>query len=366
LNPQTDSTGTAQLVAGNIRLPVQLFDEESGSTLSGFSLGLVVDPHRQGQAILAAIDTLGRYPTHFFLLRGSSGPSTGSEQGGIIATALAALAKNGSQAGQNIPPVKLVIDRPCSSDGSFTHIVTPIETPHLPALKAAAPPPAPGKQGQDLSDPGFDILLKAKQLAAELTDPIRIKNETISCDEVIPKLLSEVSAVAAARKLEETIMEMPAVLPAKEMFPQFGNFLEYHTAAEIVGSAISGFTALNACGSYWWGGDSQSTKLVWKYSVLNNEFLSFYAPAVPVGAVPWDPSQFTYALVSPVDEGGNPISGGSVEMFSKNHLGLGFRAVIDDNGLAALPVLLNDSGEACVRSPGVITQAVFDPCGRKG
>ncbi len=97
--------------------------------------------------------------------------------------------------------------------------------------------------------------------------------------------------------------------------------------------------------------------------VMQTTLLPKVAPYLDTSFLTWNseyqeketaPALMT-ALVEMTDANGNPISGGSIELFSSGNLGSGYRAYLG-NGTADLPVLLDDY-TACARAPGYLPES---------
>jgi hypothetical protein len=344
VQPQTDSSGNAQLVAGRISLLVQLYDEETGSSLSGVALGLALDPSREGQAVLSAIDTAGRYPPQFFLLHGPSAPTELSIRKAAEAGVIVAGASNAKQSGDSssiqLHPFGIPIDQPCCGTGStFQHIMVPIPTPALPNL-------APGD-----SQPALDTVLAALKSALATAKDYAISKQVVDCDAVI----TDDAAGLAAGKVEDLILGAGPKHFLSVVAPEVTGIYEAYMAADTANSYYQSFRDIGLC----YGPSSSGV-------VLQTTLLPQIEPYFPSSFLTWNtqvqpdntPLPLVVANVAVTDQHGNPISGGSIEMFSSYHLGLGFRAVTDDNGLADLPVVADDAGTVCIRSPGLVTESL--------
>jgi hypothetical protein len=165
-------------------------------------------------------------------------------------------------------------------------------------------------------------------------------------------LADDAAGLAAGKAVDVIFGEAPEHF-LSEFAPGTAGIYTAFMAADTANSYYQAYRDVGLChGLSGEGVVLQTTLLPQVKPYLETSFMTWNSPVASDNT----PLPLVLANVQTVDQNGNPISGGSIEMFSANHLGSGFRGVIE-NGSADLPVLANDDYTLCARAPGYVTQS---------
>jgi hypothetical protein len=316
----TDDLGNATLKSGKVTLPIQFQDEDTGSPIVGLSLALALDKKNHSRAVLAVADPLGRYPLQVLVLQG---PNT-------VAASSAAVCRAVSQH-KDTDPFTVSSQPDCSPDNLYSHVILPIETSALPSLKVNAPP-----------TPLSDTISAATEsaLSSAMLEKLKatVSKTTISCQDALAEDKAILSELPADKIIDKFIVDPAATAACALAVPEFAAACP--EIVESVGKAGDMLTAVDMARDVFQCGLNPSDDLILQRVTLlpgSADVLLYQELVSPEKTTP----TFVQVPVSATDQYGQPLSTGSLEMFSQSNQGVGLRAVID-NGEAEVPVPLGD------------------------
>ncbi|MGB7582284.1 MAG: hypothetical protein WBL85_07565 [Sedimentisphaerales bacterium] len=316
----TDDLGNAMLKSGKVTLPIQIQDEDTGSPITGLSLSLALDKKNPSRAVLAVADPLGRYPLQILVLQG---PNT-------VAASSAAVCRAVSQH-QDTDPLTVSSQPDCSPDNLYSHVILPIETSALPSLKVNAPP-----------SPLSDTISSATEsaLSSAMLEKLKatVSKTTISCKDALAEDKATLAGLPVDKIIDKFIIDPAATAACAIAFPEFAAACP--EIVESAGKAGDMLKAVNIMTDVFQCGLNPSDELVLQRITLlpgSADVLLYQELVSPEKTTP----TFVQVPVSATDQYGQPLSTGSLEMFSQSNQGVGLRAVIE-NGEAEVPVPLGD------------------------
>jgi hypothetical protein len=348
----TDDLGNAKLKSGKVTLPIQIQDEDTGSPITGLSLALALDKKNHSRAVLAVADPLGRYPLQIIVLQG---PNT-------VATSSSAICKAASQH-QDTDPLTVSSRPDCSSDNLYSHVILPVETSALPSLKVNAPP-----------SPLSDTISSATEsaLSSAMLEKLKatVSKTTISCQDALAEDKATLAELPVDKIIDKFIVDPAATAACAIAVPEFAAACP--EIVESVGNAGDMLKAVNIMTDVFQCGLNPSDELVLQRVTLlpgTADVLLYQELVSPEKTTP----TFVQVPVSAKDQYGQPLSTGSLEMFSQSNQGVGLRAIIN-NGEAEVPVPLGDydwtmrsknfkpqCGQVSVKDSNATIKAVMQP-----
>jgi hypothetical protein len=336
----TDTNGLASICSGGFTLPIQVVDEDTGIPISSsLATAVAVDPTRPGRAIVLIADPSEQYPFQFVILespRQSTGP---------------ALSKSSRFVSESSTTVSIPARR--GTGTVITAVRSALDVAQTAILGDLPPPQGNPEDFADL------FVLGAGNLTAPpglfLPQQLRgLVEYSVSEPLDIDQYLSDTTEELAMAAISHGTLDLVTAA-----------FI--HTPpAEIPGVAIqqlelSSYLVKNAaCLYYEREGATQVVKQTIKIGLVSVQF-----PVLPYEQLE-DPSKLfperPTAHFAVTDPEGAPSSEGSLELISKDALGLGIVAVLDTQGKADIPVPVGDyQMRVAKRGYAPVTQDVSVP-----
>ena len=319
----TDDQGYTTVKLGQAAAQLHFTDETTATPVNGLSVAAVVDKKNKARAVVAAVDSHGRYPIQVLILQGPSQTESASTAGATAAT-------------DPPTPVEVPVRSACDSDSLDWNVIPPMETPALPPLP---PPPAP-PIADDPSVPLIEAIRAAISSAMVQAERAVISTETVTCADALKRDLDAIEALPG-----EFVLLFPAEFALVHAYPVT------HGVVLVGGTVKRALPFLNGARDVLYCGLTPNDELMIKQvtflPVLPEEFQIFWhqpasepppAPLFPVAATASDPF-------------GKPMTSGSLELLSEGNLGGGFLQALDSLGTADTSVPVGGY-KWRVRAPG--------------
>lgn len=330
----TDANGLATLCSGGFVFPVRVMDEDTGGTVATpLTVAAAVDPTRPGRALIFIADAAQQYPIQFAVLESSEQAQTSGLAGrGLVSAAEARLSVPARRGAQN----------------ALTAVRGPVRTAILGGLPATK---------SDLK--GFaDLFSSVTQAVAQapVLRPPGFQGCSVSTSspldihEYTYDLSNEWLNHYAAGKSLELFVEAFEILPSS---------VARLAAFEVV--EVSNFLIGNATSFvYETMGASEVVKITAECGLIAFQFPipHYEQPVDPSSLFPPQPNAH-FTVQTP--QGIAPPNT-SIELISKNVLGMGIVAVLGTGGTGDIPVPLGNY-DMRVGAPGFIpvTQDISVP-----
>lgn len=328
----TDASGDAYLRVGKSTVPVQILDKNTGLPISGLAVAIEPANKQDSRAVLVIADSENRYPLQMAVLQGASAAHAS------VAPDMSSAAL-GSAPGASAPTA---VDVSSGAGTALSAAVGAVETGFLPSFNAAA--------STGTVAGAFEAALKAlstSKLPLPLpfagggapktlysSGPVQVPQAMTRLSEIIPEFVKTASVgevIVGGLELVtagEISLPLAAVMLTSDFaFSSASNILFDETDVQNVDISVE------SCGGFPFivvtpdlpRGDSQIT----------------FTAADPVADV----------TIDPTDSAGQPISGGSYELISKDDLANDIVGVLSPDGDTAVPVKAGDY-TVQVSSPG--------------
>ena len=328
----TNSEGVATLKVGNAKVPISMQDPNTGSPIPGLVLG--VSSSEPASATVAVFDPQSRNPTQFLTLWGppaSEGVSLSSKAAVTAPPVLYAAAKSN-----------------CGEVDLFRQISIPLTVSQMPKRPAAPEPPNPAVVPKDPSKATMEALRNAlnnqhvKDFLSTANASFGVTRDTVECDQALSESLG-----ALAPNAQDTLIS-----PVKDWaFENLGNQL-VRGAYQASGTTDKVLGVYNGVTDLWHCAQSNPDNryVVSKYTLAPDLF-GGYVFHYPYLFEPNDdsPADLANLGTSILDPEGQPIGGGSLELFRKGNAGFGYGGAADSGDSFDLP---GGDYDACVRAPG--------------
>jgi hypothetical protein len=325
----TDASGNAYLKVGSKTVPIQIVDQNTGNPISGLTVATASANHQNSLAALVIVDSQNRYPLQTAVLEGA----------GASATVGAAA------------PTATTINVASGVSTAMSAAVAAIQTTFLPAVN-------PSQPMGSVSDAVLSALKSVATSKLPLptsfigsAPPKTLASTKVNVSELTSTVSEALTNTTGGLILENTLLVVGlAAAPEIEIPALAATFVTDLTLTAYESDMAEETDAPDA------------EVRIESYGGI--PFISI-TPLPPTGdaQITWTPPDPVADItIHPTDSSGQPITGGSYELISKDDLSNNIVGVLDSNGSAEIPVELGNY-QVNVNVPGLAptTQAVDVP-----
>ncbi len=295
----TDEDGRVIIDIGDSAVPFILRDQTTGIPLEGINAALGIDPSEPWHAILVLQDPAGQYPLKLVELQGALGGQT------AVIKPSAADGLVGAVTGETAP-IEIIFP-----EGDFPYLRGAVDQKGVSGLQDPTGLP-----------PGVNDLTKALPSALQKLPGwagIHATTTRVDATDMSRQIVQDYTEGMSSDASGWVTTMIRGGSPVPGMLGEFTNSL-----SEIVFSKM-GATEYDIVEI---GAGPMSFKV--------------YKPIFPSDTGPVFPPNPESSEVSVTTPDGAPVSGGSLQLMSKNILGEGFVGVLDSQGRASIPVPIGD------------------------